>query len=83
MRVIKCDICGSIEKVETRKLPVYRTFDSCDGQTMFKKPHIDFQEIDICEECLLKATNIYDRRVMGFGEIRISPNPELTKTDLL
>jgi len=76
---VKCDICGSTEKVERRKLPMYRMFDGNDGLTRFDHPHIKFQEIDICEECLRKATNIFDQKVMGYGDICISLNPELKR----
>ena len=77
MKVIKCDICGSEKRVETFKLPIYRTFDSTDGLTSFEQPHVSFAELDICEECLRKATNIHDRRVMGYGDISIDKNPEV------
>ena len=77
MKIIKCDICGSTEKVEHAIVPVYRMFDGCDGKTFYDKPVIDKAEIDICEDCQRKMTNIKDLRVMGYGGFSIQKNPEL------
>lgn len=73
-----CDICGKEgEDVSMLQLPMYRTFDSCDGRTFYKQPSVSIQPIDICAECFRKCTNIHDRRVMGCGDIAITINPEV------
>ena len=77
MKIIKCDICGSDKDVNTYRLPVYRLHDSCDGLTWFERPMVYLEDIDICTECLMKCTNIYDDTVMGCGSISIRQNPEL------
>lgn len=69
--IIKCDICGSTRDVANHRLPMYRTFDDTDGKTYYKSPQINFEWIDICAECLSKCTNIYDKRVQGYGDIII------------
>ena len=77
MKIIKCDICGSDKGISTCMLPVYRLHDACDGLTRFEHPKVHLAEIDICPECLMKCTNIYDDTVMGYGDIYIRQNPEL------
>lgn len=77
MKLFKCDICGSTENVETCQVPAYRTFDGCDGKTIYDKPKLTTITIDICESCRLKMTNIHDMRVMGYGDIAIDRNPEV------
>ena len=79
MKTIICDICGSNKNVESRSLPVYRTFDGCDGKIQYEHPTVHFETIDICEDCLAKCTNIHDLRVMGYGGFSISNNPELCR----
>lgn len=80
MIVKHCDICGGTKNVTSWKLPVYRTHDAQDGLTLYKHPKISFKDIDICEDCLMLSTNIYDDTVMGCGDISIQPNPELIKS---
>ena len=77
MKIIKCDICGSEKEVVSRRLPVYRLHDSCDGLTHYEHPKVHLKDLDICYDCLMKCTNIYDDTVMGCGTISIRQNPEL------
>lgn len=56
---------------------MYRTFDGCDGKTQYDHLVIHIQPIDVCEDCLMKCTNIHDMRIMGYGGIRIAINPEI------
>ena len=77
MKILKCDICGSDKGVNTYRLPVYRLHDGCDGLTAYERPMVSLKEIDICQECLMRCTNIYDDTVMGFGRISIRQNPEV------
>lgn len=77
MKILKCDICGSEKEVTTFRLPVYRLHDSCDGLTHYEHPKVHLTDLDICYDCLMKCTNIYDDTVMGYGDISIRQNPEL------
>lgn len=77
MKTISCDICGSTKGVKSLRLPVYRTFDGCDGKTQYEHPKVHIMDIDICENCLAKCTNIHDLRVMGYGGFSVCKNPEL------
>lgn len=77
VQIIKCDLCGSEKEISTYRLPVFKLHDSTDGLCMYEHPYILFKEIDICPDCLMKCTNIYDDTVMGYGDISIKPNPEL------
>lgn len=79
--IVKCDICGSTEHVLGATLPVFRTTDSTEGRMFYNPPVVTFEKFDICEECLRKATNIHDNRVMGYGDITIEKNPELFKKE--
>lgn len=72
--IISCDICGSTKNVQNLKIPMYRKFDETDGRTFYDKPEIEFECIDICEDCLRKSTNIFDQRVQGYGDIVINKN---------
>lgn len=75
MKIIKCDICGATNGVQSWRLPVYRMHDGCDGLTRYAKPKIAFRDLDICEDCLSMCTNINDDTVMGHGGIYIQNNP--------
>ncbi len=77
MKQLLCDICGSTKDVKSLTLPVYRGYDGCDGKTYYEHPVVDFEVLDICEDCLSKCTNIHDLRVMGYGGFSIDKNPEL------
>lgn len=74
-----CDVCGSAENVINTILPMIRTTDCTEGRALHE-PRVDFTKIDICKDYLLKATNINDHRVMGYGDITISPNENLKKS---
>jgi len=56
-----------------------RRFDDCDGRTFYRKPHIVFNSIDLCEDCLERITNVCDESVMGYGLKYIIDNPEIEK----
>lgn len=75
--IVICDICGGEKPVQTLKLPVYRKFDATDGATSFESPKLAYDTLDICIDCLLKSTNIFDKRVQGYGDIVIAKNPLL------
>ena len=77
MKILRCDICGTEKEVSTLRLPVYRLYDSCDSLTHYEHPDVYLRDLDICYNCLMKCTNIYDNTVMGFGSISIQQNPEL------
>lgn len=77
MIIKQCDICGEAIGVTSFHLPVYRTHDGSDGLTHYEHPKIYFRNIDICEACLMRCTNIHDDTVMGYGNIFIQKNPEL------
>ena len=77
IQVVKCDICGSEKDVSAQRLPVFKLHDSTDGRSWFKHPVVDFKVIDICPECLMKCTNIYNDTVMGHVNFLIVQNPEL------
>lgn len=77
MKILKCDICGSEKEVIALRLPVYRLHDGCDGLTYYEHPEVYLKDLDICHDCLMKCTNIYDDTVMGYGPIYIQQNPEL------
>ena len=59
----KCDICGK-EGATSVKTLVYRTYDATDGLSRYKEPHIFEETIDLCKQCLAKATNIHSVGVM-------------------
>ena len=78
MKILKCDICGSDKDVRELQLPIYKLHDGCEGfLTYYEHPEVYMKELDICNECLMKCTNICDDTVMGYGPIYIQQNPEL------
>ncbi len=78
MEIVKCDICGSEERIYKQvSVPVYRMHDGNDGKSFYERPQVMFKKMDICEECMRKSTNIYDDTVMGYGQVYIQMNPEL------
>lgn len=81
MTIKTYDICGKEGNVISAQLPMYRMFDSCDGRTWYEHPNVVIKPIDICPDCLRKCTNIYDERVMGYGKISISINPEIKEKE--
>lgn len=76
--IVQCDICGGVTSVISATFPMYRRFDATEGRAYRDYGiRIVFENIDICEECLKKCTNIFDQRVMGYGDIVITTNPTL------
>lgn len=71
MTIIKCDICGSEINVKSYKVPMYHKFDATEDRSL----QIIFGYMDLCEDCLKKCTNIYDKREQGLGQISIESNP--------
>lgn len=65
-----CDICRA-DEAQTYRVPVYRTFDSCDGMTCFP-PRPEVKTLDLCDKCALEATNIHSVGVMC-EEFKIRP----------
>lgn len=61
--VIECDICGA-ENAKTYTMPVYRTFDGCDGKTFYKQPHLCKKTVYLCDKCALKSSNVHEIGVM-------------------
>ncbi len=81
MITIKCDICGSTKDVYSAMFPVYRLYDGNDGLTQYEHPKVCFKDMDLCYDCLMKCTNIFDGTVMGYGDFSIRRNPELDITE--
>lgn len=53
-----CDICGK-EGARPAKMLVYRTFDAEDGWLLYETPTFTTESLDLCEDCMLKATNVH------------------------
>lgn len=68
------------ENARSVRTLVYRTFDSTDGRTFYKKPQIMEDSLDLCDDCLSKATNIQSIGV-GCREFRIKNINYGSKTD--
>ena len=59
--IYKCDLCKKVVENnshlnQTNKFPVITNCEWEGGKQV--KPHIVFISVDICNECLLKATNL-------------------------
>lgn len=53
-----CDFCGAENpKHQAMYLPVNTSCEWTEGRST--EPRIEIQQYDICEKCLLAATNIY------------------------
>lgn len=56
--VVICDFCGKELKASNQvSLPVITDCEWDEGHSV--KPYVAFVKYDICEDCLIKATNIY------------------------
>lgn len=58
-----CDICKketASKDIKYITIPIYRTFDSTDGQTRYDRKHFSTTTIDICYECLDKIVKVQD-----------------------
>ena len=56
--IILCDFCGKkLEKSRPISLPVITDCDWTEGR--WEAPHVEFENYDICKECLMKSTNIF------------------------
>jgi len=76
-KTIVCDACGSEKNVHSLQMPVLRKYDSTEGRTSFQPMALRLREIDLCEDCLRKSTNIIDLTIMGYGEVKIVENKGL------
>ena len=61
--VIKCDICGA-ENAKNVKVLTYRTFSSRDGKIFRGRPTFQQEELDLCDDCVARATNVHAVGVM-------------------
>lgn len=53
-----CDFCGKENpEYQTLRIPIKTDCEWTEGRVT--KPRIELEAHDICEECLLQATNIY------------------------
>jgi len=78
-----CDVCGSNKNVTSLQMPVLRAYDATEGRISFRPMTLVMRPIDLCEDCLRKSTNIIDLTIMGYGEVKIVENKELTITNSL
>ena len=53
-----CDICKK-EGAKTYHVLTYRTFDSTDGRSWYNPAKVCEEEMDLCDDCARKATNIH------------------------
>ena len=53
-----CDICKT-EGARTYSVLTYRTFDSTDGRFCYNKPQFYVENLDLCDKCAIKSTNIH------------------------
>lgn len=58
-----CDVCGA-DNATSYKMPAYRTFDSCDGRSIYKEPQLVTASVDLCNKCALKVTRLHSVGVM-------------------
>lgn len=54
-----CDFCGKDKPEHILVLPVKTDCDWTEARPNHKEYRIETLKVDICEECLLQATNIY------------------------
>lgn len=53
-----CDFCGKeLKEINPILLPVITDCEWTEGR--WETPHVTFHKYDICEGCLMKATNIF------------------------
>lgn len=53
IETVMCDICGKNDK-EAQRLKIPVIYNAVEG-----KSYVCMNELDLCEECLMKATNVY------------------------
>lgn len=58
----RCDVCGK-SGAKNYKVLSLRKFDSTDGRTFYDKPRVYQSSLDLCEDCAIRSTNLYDEGV--------------------
>lgn len=54
-----CDMCGREENfLVTRRIPLLTDTDWAKSTAAKVKPHIVFDDYELCDNCLLKVTNV-------------------------
>ena len=71
--ICSCDICGGRDAKSYRTL-AYRTFDGNDGRNRYKEPVLEAVDVDLCDACARKATNLHDVGVCC-SKFMIAPCP--------
>lgn len=64
--IVKCDICG--KQVVTRELTIPIKFFTEQDEGRSCEPYISMTKVDICNDCLMKATNIHATGAQGYNE---------------
>lgn len=59
VNICTCDICGN-ENAQPYRIIAYRTFDANDGRVLYDPPVIEERNMDLCQECAAKSTNLHD-----------------------
>lgn len=71
--VICCDGCGceisNPSQYNHYRMPAYKRYDSMEGRPLDKE-YITQVDVDLCDKCARKATNVEDTSCMGLS-IRI------------
>lgn len=68
--IVKCDICGNQKGVKELTLPIKFLTEQNEGK--YCEPYISMTKIDICNECLMKSTNINAFGCMGYNTYVLS-----------
>ena len=63
--IIKCDICKKQVETQELRIPVRFLTEQNEGKPC--KPYISMTKMDICDDCLLKCTNIEACGAMGYN----------------
>lgn len=71
IEIITCDICKkNVDgKVQNLQIPVIFHTDQTEGRCC--KPYISVEKLDLCEECVMKITNVHGSGAQGFNEYEL------------
>ncbi len=59
IKVEICDLCDKELPTRKMKIPVYRTFDSTEGNKFYSSKRYLNETLDLCDSCLEKITLVH------------------------
>ena len=70
IEIITCDVCGRTIETKAQRLSVPVIFHTEQNEGRWSEPYISMEELDLCENCVMKVTNIHATGAQGDNQYK-------------